>query len=103
MTSRRNGGQEGGWALLTIVFFATLLVLSLSAVAPRWAFEGQRDREDQLISRGKGYTRAIQLYFRKFRRYPARMEELENTNQVRFLRRKWADPITGSDEWRILH
>jgi type II secretory pathway pseudopilin PulG len=94
--------QQRGWALLTILFFSAALAVALLAVSPRPAFESLRDREGDLMFRGKDYQRAIQLYFRKFRRYPARLEELENTNGIRFLRRRWRDPIANSDEWKLL-
>lgn len=88
---------------MTVLFLSALMVVSLLRVLPRAAFETQRDREDDLMFRGKDYQRAIQLYFRKFRKFPSRIEDLENTNQIRFLRRRWIDPMTGKDEWRILH
>jgi hypothetical protein len=37
--------------------------------------------------------RAIQHFYKKFGRYPARVEELENTNNMRFLRRRYTDPV----------
>ncbi len=92
-----------GWALLVILFFSALLVISLTRVLPRAAFETRRDREADLIFRGRQYSRAIQLYFRKFRKYPASLDELENTNQIRFLRKRFRDPIANSEEWRLLH
>ena len=95
--------HDAGWALLTVLFLSALMVVSLLRVLPRAAFETQRDREEDLMFRGKDYSRAIQLYFRKFRKFPARIEDLENTNQIRFLRRRWIDPMTGTDEWRFLH
>jgi hypothetical protein len=67
------------------------------------AFEAQRAREQLLIDRGEQYQRAIQLYFRKLRRFPASLEQLEDTNNFRFLRRRYRDPLTGKDEWRLIH
>jgi hypothetical protein len=43
------------------------------------------------------YARAIGKYYRKFGRYPANMEQLEDTNHLRFLRRRYKDPITRKD------
>jgi hypothetical protein len=31
------------------------------------------------------------------------MDSLEKTNGVRFLRRRYKDPLTGKDEWRLIH
>jgi hypothetical protein len=54
-----------------------------------------------MIHRGVQYSRAIRRYVKKFGRYPTRIEELENTNNLRFLRKRYKDPITGKD-FRIL-
>ena len=65
-------------------------------------FDIQRDREEEMIHRGVQYSRAIRLYYKKFGRYPATIENLENTNQMRFLRRRYKDPLTGKD-FKVLH
>ena len=48
------------------------------------------------------YSRAVEKYYKKFGRYPSRIEELENTNNIRFLRKRYKDPITGKD-FKFLH
>jgi hypothetical protein len=35
--------------------------------------------------------------------WPSRIEDLENTNGRRFLRKRYIDPMTGTDEWRFIH
>jgi hypothetical protein len=62
----------------------------------------RRDREEELIHRGVQYSRAVQHYFKKFKRYPTKIEDLESTNNLRFLRRRYKDPITGKD-FKLLH
>ena len=42
--------------------------------------------------------RAIQRYYKKNNRYPARIEELENTNNIRFLRKRYKDPMSVDPE-----
>jgi type II secretory pathway pseudopilin PulG len=96
-------GRESGYALLLIFAMAAAVALMLYAELPRAAFEAQRTREQMLIERGEQYKRAIQLYFRKFNTYPASIEALENTNNMRFLRRRYTDPLTGKEEWRLIH
>ncbi len=50
-----------------------------------------------MIHRGVQYSRAVRKYFKAFGRYPSRVEELESTNNQRFLRRHYKDPVTGKD------
>ncbi len=98
----RARDSEQGYVLITLILFVALLAIAAVAMAPTFAFELKRDREEELIHRGMQYTRAIQHYYKKFGRYPTRLEDLENTNQVRFLRRRYKDPVTGKD-FKLLH
>jgi type II secretory pathway pseudopilin PulG len=88
---------ERGYILITLILFVALLVVAAGVMAPVVAFQVKRDREEELIHRGVQYSRAMKHFVKKFGRYPTRLEELENTNQVRFLRRRYKDPITGKD------
>jgi hypothetical protein len=89
--------------LLFVLLVAAGIAISMYMELPRVAFETQRNREELLMERGKQYQRAIGLYLKKFNRYPAKMEDLENTNNLRFLRRRYIDPMTGKDDWRLVH
>jgi hypothetical protein len=99
--TRRN--PESGFALLFIYAMAAAIAISLFLELPRVAFEAQRDKEQLLIDRGEQYSRAVQLYVRKFNRYPADFDALDNTQNIRFLRNHYVDPMTGKDEWRLIH
>jgi len=94
---------ERGFALLFVFALAGIAALMLYNELPRAVFESQRGKEELLISRGQEYQRGIQLYYRKFRKYPATMEELEKSSGIRFLRRRYVDPFSGKDDWRIVH
>ena len=94
--------SERGYILLMLMLFVTLLVIAAGALAPTIAFQVRRDREEEMIHRGTQYSRAIQRYVKKTGRYPSRLEELENTNNIRFLRRRYKDPVTGKD-FKLLH
>src|SRR5204863_2930110 len=87
---------------LTLLLAVTLLIIGMAIVLPEITFQVKRDREEEMIHRGVQYSRAIRRYVKKFGRYPTRIEELENTNNIRFLRRRYKDPITGKD-FRLLH
>ena len=101
--SPRKRNPESGYALLMVFAMASVVAIGLYSELPRVAFEAQRDKEDLLMSRGHEYIRAITLYVHKFNRFPASMDELEDTNKIRFLRRRYADPMTGKADWRLLH
>lgn len=88
--------------LLAVVLMLSLMVIAAAAAAPDIAMSIRREREGELIHRGTQYMRAIQHYYKKFGRYPMRIEDLEDTNNTRFLRRRYKDPMTGKD-FRLLH
>ncbi|MFB3829155.1 MAG: hypothetical protein ACE15B_20480 [Bryobacteraceae bacterium] len=95
--------RDSGFALLLVFLMAAMIAITLYMQLPRVAFESQRAKEQLLVERGEQYKRAIQLFVRKMNRYPGRIEELENTNSIRFLRHKYKDPMTGKEEWRLIH
>jgi type II secretory pathway pseudopilin PulG len=102
LASQRRRAQ-GGYVLLGLLFMTSVLAISLALTLPRAAMQAQRVREERLIYRGEQYKRAVQLYFRKYKKYPSSIDDLEDTNGQRFLRRRYKDPITGKDEWRLVH
>jgi len=83
--------------------FTSVLLVTLSGAVINWQKAMQREREEELIYRGKQFMRAVELWQRKFPgTYPTTIDALLSTNNTRFLRKKWKDPITNSDEWRLL-
>ena len=101
-TRQRSEGEDGFLLLGAIIaIFLVLLVLSLAA--PTMARQLRRDREVEALHRGDQYQRAIRLYYLKFKHYPGSMEQLEKSNNIRFLRQKYVDPMTGKADWRLIH
>ncbi len=101
----RNHGRrdrEQGYILLMMMLFITLLAIFGASVAHNMAFELKRDQEEEMIHRGVQYSRAIRKFVKKVGRYPTSLEDLENTNNIRFLRKRYKDPITGKD-FKLLH
>jgi type II secretory pathway pseudopilin PulG len=97
-----SSNSQRGYILLALILAVALLAIGAAAMAPEFVFQMKRDREQEMIHRGVQYSRAIKRYYKKFGRYPTRVEELENTSNVRFLRKKFKDPVTGKD-FRFLH
>jgi type II secretory pathway pseudopilin PulG len=100
--SRNDQRGEQGYILLTLMLFVTLMAIAAAAVAPTIALQVKRDREEELIHRGVQYSRAIRRFVKKTGGYPVRLEQLENTNNIRYLRKRYKDPLTGKD-FKILH
>jgi type II secretory pathway pseudopilin PulG len=98
----RRRSAEKGYILLTLILFVALLAIAMTVMAPVIRQQVKRDREEELIHRGVQYSRAIKHYVKKFGRYPTKLEDLENTNNVRFLRKRYKDPVTGKD-FKLLH
>lgn len=96
---------ESGYALLMAVFMVASLLIFSAAVTPNILFQGRREREEEMVFRGEQYQRAIGLYFRKFGRYPTKIEDLTmSTNGVRFLRQAFPDPMNKADgSWRFIY
>src|SRR5215470_9866190 len=94
--------QEQGYILLTLLLIMAVMGIVAATLVTDIKFEIQRDREQEMIHRGVQYSRAIRAYYKKFGRYPATLESLENTNQMRFLRKRYKDPLTGKD-FKVLH
>ena len=92
--------SEEGYVMLTAIFFMALLALSLTIAAPRVARSIQREREVETFHRGMQYRRAIQLYYRQFHAYPPTVDALNKTNNMRFLRKAYIDPMTRKSDWK---
>jgi type II secretory pathway pseudopilin PulG len=85
-----------------LMLVVSLMMIAAAAVAPTIALQIKREREEEMIHRGIQYRRAIRSFAKHTGRFPLRVEELENTNGARYLRRAYKDPITGGD-FRMLH
>ena len=91
--------NQGGYVLLGLLFALTILIIAMAAEAPRVTTALRRTKENELIRRGQQYSLAIRRFYKKFGRYPSNIDQLENTNNIRFLRRRYLDPLTGKDDW----
>jgi type II secretory pathway pseudopilin PulG len=98
--SRHPRPSEEGYILIWVIFLLAIFTIAMSVAVPRIAKEIQLDREHETMARGKQFTRAVQLYYRKFHAFPPNQDALVKTNEIRFLRRKYIDPTTGKDDWK---
>src|SRR5712692_12100035 len=109
ITNRKLQNSQRGYMMITLMLALALITIGLLTVLPEIGQQIRRDREEEMRHRGTAYMRAIQHFYKKFGRYPMRVEELENTNNLRFLRKRYKDPInreraTGQEkDFKFLH
>jgi type II secretory pathway pseudopilin PulG len=109
ITNHKLQIRQRGYMLITLMLALALITIGLLTVLPEIGQQIRRDREEEMRHRGTAYMRAIQHFYKKFGRYPMRVEELENTNNLRFLRKRYADPMsvdraTGKEkDFKLLH
>jgi type II secretory pathway pseudopilin PulG len=92
--------SEEGYILVAVIFMLAILILSMAVAVPRVREDIQRDREVETMHRGLQYARAVKLYYKKFHAYPPNIDALVKTNDIRFLRKRYTDPMTGKDDWK---
>src|SRR6202051_1301926 len=109
ITNHKSQISQRGYMLITLMLGFALIAIGLLAVLPEIGQQIKRDREEEMRHRGTSYMRAIQHFYKKTGRYPSRLEELDNTNNIRYLRKHYKDPInrdpeTGKErEFKLLH
>ena len=101
---KKNRRGESGYVLLALMLAVTLLLVAMSIELPRIAQQIKREKEEELVHRGKDYATAVKRFVHKNGgRYPLSVEQLEDTNHIRFLRKKYKDPMTGEADWKMVH
>ena len=76
-----------------------IMSILMAAAMPAWRTLAKREKEAELLFRGRQYVRAVDLYQRRFPgAYPTDLEALVDEG---FLRRLYLDPMTG-EPFRIL-
>jgi type II secretory pathway pseudopilin PulG len=109
ITNHKSQILERGYMMITLMLAIALITIAMLAVLPDIRQQIRRDREEELMHRGTAYMRAIQHYYKKLGRYPSKIEDLENTNNMHFLRKHYTDPVnrdpaTGKEkEFKLLH
>ena len=93
---------EQGYMLLGLIVVIAIILIGLGVAASEVAFSLRREREVESARRADQYVRAIRRFYIKNQHYPGSIEQLENTNNVRYLRQKYVDPLTGNADYRLI-
>jgi ribosomal protein L12E/L44/L45/RPP1/RPP2 len=104
IAANRDTGK--GYAILFVMFLVALVIVGSSTLVLDQLTQGRRERETQMIWRGKQYTRAIRMYYQKFGRFPSSVDDLVKVQngELRFLREAYTNPMNKEDgSWRFIY
>jgi type II secretory pathway pseudopilin PulG len=102
----RRRHRQNGYALLLVIFLTMMVTLGTIVAAPAVRTERQREKEQEMIWRGKQYIRGIKLYYRKNGRFPTSLDDLTKpkNGSLRYLRQAYKDPMSKEDgSWRLIY
>jgi len=95
-----NGKRAAGFTLLSIMFMVLLLHLSMLIALQGWDVRITRDKEAELLWRGKQIKRAIERFYKERKSYPQSLEQLFN---LKYLRKEYTDPMVADGTWQYIH
>lgn len=102
-------GRDGGFTYLSVLFMITVLGLAAGTAGRFWSFEAHREREEELIFRGRQIKAAIERYYFESpgaKSYPRSLEDLVKDPRYpaakRYLRKIYPDPITRQSDWEVI-
>ncbi len=91
---------DRGYVLIILMMAVLVLSVGLMVAVPVLETELWREKEEELIFRGRQYVEAVRLFQMKNPgRFPASLRELLDGG---FLRRPYPDPMTASGEWDVV-
>jgi hypothetical protein len=89
-----------------VMFIAALMMAAVMTVAPNILTQAKREKEEEMIWRGKQYVRGIKLYYLKRRSFPTSLDDLTKpkVGTLRFMRQAYKDPMNKEDgSWRLIY
>jgi len=92
--------SDAGYVLLAIAIGLVIMGIFMAAAVPAWDYVIHREREEELLWRGRQYVQALERYQRKFPgAFPPNIDTLV---EEKFLRKAYEDPMSSDGEWQIL-
>ncbi len=89
--------------LLVLMIAVAVLTITMLGVARNYRRGIVRDREVEMMHRGDQYARAVKRFYKKNGSYPTSIEQLEKTNNIRYLRKRYKDPMSPDGAWKLAH
>lgn len=104
------GRAQSGFTYIGLLLFIAIMGAALAGTGVLYRTQVQREKEKDLLFVGDQFRRAIMLYYEQSpggdKRYPKSFDDLLRDNRYpgvqRYLRRVYADPMTGSTDWGVV-
>lgn len=104
---RPRASSESGFAYLLALAMMLMMLTASAVILMDMRTDGRRHREEDMIWRGREFTRAVRLYYRRAGHYPQNVDELEKgLVNIHFLRQEaLVDPMNkdGDGKWRFIY
>jgi len=92
--------RKEGYILIILMVAVFIMAIGFLIATPIWKTQLQREKEEELIFRGKQYVEAVRLFQIKYPGgFPKSFEELL---EEKCLRKMFKDPMTEHGEWNII-
>lgn len=100
---------QSGFTYIGVMIFVSLLGVGLSGVGQIWAQVVKREREQELLFIGNQFRTAINQFNKNSPGTDRNINSLQDLlrdprypGAVRYLRKMYLDPITGSTDWGVV-
>jgi type II secretory pathway pseudopilin PulG len=102
-----SGSRQQGFTYLYALLLVAVSGAALASFAGVWSSAREREKEAELRWVGNQFRQAIGLYYERspgsVKRFPDKLEDLLEDRRFlttqRYLRRVYADPVTGKADW----
>jgi type II secretory pathway pseudopilin PulG len=104
----RGTANAAGFTYIGLLIAVVILGVALSAVGTVWRTQAQREREQELLYIGRDFRAAIAAYAKAGggRQFPQDINDLLEDKRWpeprHYLRRLYADPMTGAQDWTLI-
>ncbi len=90
---------------MVVMFMVALMAIAVTCAALNVVTNSRREKEEEMIRRGRQYVRGIRLYYAKQHRFPTALDDLYKPKTgLRFMRQAYKDPMNSQDgSWRLIY
>lgn len=96
--ARAKPAGSPGYTFPLLLIIVAVMGIGASRLDLEASYRLRRDKEEELLFRGRAYMRAIRQFQMQNRRYPTNLKELSGSRDQRsYIRQLYKDPMTGED------